>query len=119
MLAANSTTPVYRYFYTHRFDSGPYMGMGAAHGFELPFLFHVFDPDWFPTGPSAAEVALSDALMAYWARFAATGDPNGAGAAPWPVYASATDPFIVLDDPLATGSSLRTARCEFWNANGY
>jgi hypothetical protein len=36
-----------------------------------------WNPTYFPT---SGETALSVEIMDYWARFAATGDPNGTGA---------------------------------------
>jgi para-nitrobenzyl esterase len=118
-LAGAHSAPAYRYFYTHTLDEGPYMKWGAPHAFELIFVFHVFDPVTFPTGHSDAEGALSDAIIGYWTRFAATGDPNGAGAPSWPAYVAATDPYLALDETFTAGAGIHPARCDFWDANGY
>jgi para-nitrobenzyl esterase len=55
--------------------------LGAAHALEIPFVFGhwnlgseaemLFDED-----NRAGRVALSDAMMSYWAQFAYTGDPG-------------------------------------------
>ncbi len=46
--------------------------------------------------PDAAAADLkTSALMAnYWANFATTGDPNGAGLARWPAYSAASDVWL-------------------------
>lgn len=52
---------------------------GAAHGFELPYLFDTGLP------LSAPQRSLSERMTGYWTRFAAAGDPTAAGTAPrWP-----------------------------------
>ena len=38
--------------------------------------------------------------MGYWTRFAAAGDPNGAGATVWPAYDASTDSMLQLDMPV-------------------
>jgi para-nitrobenzyl esterase len=66
---------------------------GAAHAFDLPFIFGNFGPSLFSnaansTANKPGRVALSSAMMASIAAFAANGDPNNAalGVAwqPWP-----------------------------------
>jgi para-nitrobenzyl esterase len=109
--------PVYRYFYTHVLDGTPtlplYAEEGAFHGQELAPLFrHLMLLGYTP---SAGELALSDAMDGYWSRFAAAGDPNGAGAVAWPPYDAATDPVILLDDTQAASAGVRTKYCDFWD----
>jgi para-nitrobenzyl esterase len=55
--------------------------LGAAHGFEIPFVFGHWDlgPQGnviFDARNQAAREALSDRMMSYWANFAWTGDPG-------------------------------------------
>src|SRR5439155_25661457 len=55
--------------------------LGASHGFEIPFVFGHFD-----LGPEGNRIwtkenepgrmALSAAMMSYWAEFARAGDPG-------------------------------------------
>jgi para-nitrobenzyl esterase len=118
-LVAAQTPPVRRYFYTHVLDEGPYVYQGAGHAFELIFAFHAFDHTTFPTGESAAEDQLSDDVIGYWTRFAATGDPNDATAVSWPGYDAATDPYLKLDETMAAASALHPVHCDFWDTNGY
>lgn len=83
--------------------------VGAAHGFEIPFVFGFFDVGplssmVFNDGNAAGRRALSEQMMSYWAGFARSGDPgrgsNGQGA-PWTPWTD--DPraprMIVFDTP--------------------
>jgi para-nitrobenzyl esterase len=130
--------PVYRFVYTHA-QSGPpaATALGAWHGQELMFIFHSFTSGVSgPFTPTAAELELSDQIIGYWARFAATQTPNGADALPWFVYGQNADnngpghmffttdatgeakrePFLRLDTPLAEGSGFHTEVCDdFWD----
>jgi carboxylesterase type B len=67
-----------------------------------------------PYTPSAAEVTLSNEIMDYWARFAATGDPNGtAGAVTWLPY-DANENILLLDDVIANlPGGYRNTQCEY------
>ncbi|MEV6578539.1 carboxylesterase family protein [Streptomyces sp. NPDC051582] len=55
---------------------------GAAHGFELPYLFSSIPTERPLTD---AQRALSGQMVDYWTDFARTGTPNGPGDPPWPV----------------------------------
>jgi para-nitrobenzyl esterase len=66
---------------------------GAAHAFDLPFIFGNFGPSLFSnvvnsTANRPGRLALSSAMMASVAAFARNGDPNNAALgttwAPWP-----------------------------------
>ena len=55
--------------------------LGAAHGFEIPFVFGHWDLGRqgnviFSAANQAGREALSDQMMSYWANFARTGDPG-------------------------------------------
>ncbi|HZR84746.1 MAG TPA: carboxylesterase family protein [Candidatus Binatia bacterium] len=55
--------------------------LGAAHGFEIPFVFGHFDlgreaRQLFTTENEAGREELSRAMMSYWAQFARSGDPG-------------------------------------------
>ncbi len=113
-LDAGQSEPVYRYLYTHRM-SGTSALLGAAHGLELFYVFQTMSrlPDYTP---SAADLALEQAVLGYWTRLAATGNPNGSGAATWPAYDAAQDPYLDLSHPPAAATGVRTGRCDFWDA---
>jgi para-nitrobenzyl esterase len=116
-VAEAQTENVYRYFFTQKlgfpFNVNPNYN-GAFHGLELAFVFQRLG---VATGytPSAGDLALQSAMGGYWTRFAASGDPNGAGAVIWPLYAPSTDPYLELNSTLIAGQGVRTAKCDFWD----
>jgi len=68
---------------------------GAAHAFDLPFLFGNFGPSLFSniansTANRPGRLALSQAMMASLGAFARSGDPNAPQAlgVTWPTYPS-------------------------------
>jgi para-nitrobenzyl esterase len=115
-LAAAQLAPVRRYLFTHRFDDGPETRFGAAHGFDLPFIFHNLAFASF--APSAAEVALADEMSDAFIRFAATGDPTGDGLASWPLTGSDGNGAAVFDETVSTTNDVAAADCDFWDALG-
>jgi para-nitrobenzyl esterase len=115
-VAAAQSEHVYRYFFTHALDNSPNPTvrlLGAWHGLELLWVFGHLNVAAYM--PSAGETALSASMIGYWTRFAASGDPNGGGASAWPTYDVATDPYLALDDTIAAGAGIRTAKCDFWD----
>lgn len=112
--ARGQSEPVYRYFFTHALEAGQARSQGAFHGLELAFVFRTLGA----TGgyrATEAEVALAEAMQDYWVRFAATGDPNGAGAVEWPRYDPTSDTYLRLDTPITADAGVRTERCDFWD----
>ena len=94
---------------------------GAAHGLEIPFVFGQFqflgDADkWvFTKKNEPGRLALNDAMMAYWAEFARSGQPgNGkSGDLPeWTAWSIDTDtPNIMLfDSPQSGGPQMAASR---------
>jgi para-nitrobenzyl esterase len=92
-------------------DVGRYVG--AAHGFEIPFVFG----HWDLGGPGnviygaddrAGREALSAGMMSYWASFARSGDPGRGARGELPVW-SAWDgrpqghKFMILDTEAGGG----------------
>ncbi|WP_405792180.1 carboxylesterase family protein [Streptomyces sp. NBC_00029] len=76
--------PVYAYRFSDRgapdftgLPEPPDLPYGAAHGFELPYLFTVVPL----TEPQRR---LADRMTGYWTAFARTGVPAAPGAPPWP-----------------------------------
>jgi len=67
--------------------------IGAGHGVEIAFVFGNFqaDPDsvlrfaWSEAN-RGGRLELSERMMTYWANFARTGNPNGAGLPEWKPY---------------------------------
>ncbi len=80
----------------------------AAHGTELPYLFTMSDLG------DAGRKTLADVMSAYWTNFARTGDPNGAGAPPWPPFAGGS---VQVLDEVAAGGVKATPAADFLTAH--
>ncbi|MGV9454865.1 carboxylesterase/lipase family protein [Streptomyces sp. NPDC003635] len=94
------------------FIPAPHTPQGAFHASELAYLFPMEEVR--PLTPRQRR--LSSTMTAYWARFAATGDPNGPGAPSWPRYTPDGDRVQVLA-PDRVGPTTRFAaahHCAFW-----
>jgi para-nitrobenzyl esterase len=98
----------------------PDLAGGSAHGAEMPYLFDLVPAD--PELPDGQR-ALADELVARWARFATTGDPNGPSAdAPttrWPAWTGEGSVLTIGGPGPATtvtpGPRFATAhRCALW-----
>jgi para-nitrobenzyl esterase len=80
---------------------------GAAHGVELLFLFgrgQVFGSDLlFDPERREADQRLADAMLSYWARFAASGDPGRGRTGELPLWEPWSETeghrFAILDVP--------------------
>ena len=89
---------------------------GAPHGSEIPFVF-----DNLGAGAPAALATEADRKMAelmsgYWAQFAATGDPNGAGRPHWPAYLTASDEVLEFGSEVAVRKNFRKDKLDFLEA---
>ncbi len=109
---ADSGGTAYLYEFAYPFQISVAPGARAAHGFELPFIF---GNGLVGTQLTDTEQPLADNMIAYWTRFARTGNPNGAGAPAWPAYDTAGDKNVVLDLPIGTLAGYKKARCDFWD----
>jgi carboxylesterase type B len=96
--------------------------LGACHGLDIPFNFgligsfplfdgleqHIFREDNRPGWE-----ALSDAIMAYNAQFARTGNPNVPGLPEWTLWPKrklSTEPRFMIFDADDTGQLLHMSR---------
>jgi para-nitrobenzyl esterase len=122
LLHASQDAATYRYWFDHVPDHGGEAAKrrGAFHGLELTFLFGVLDIATGPLRyrPGPGDLATSSAMQGYWARFAASGDPNGDDAAAWPTYDSSSDPSMVLAPDPHVVDGLRAEQCDFWDGLG-
>ncbi|CAN5554678.1 carboxylesterase/lipase family protein [soil metagenome] len=75
----------------------------SPHGIELPFVFDNLQLDTMAGPPTRAATGLASALSATWARFARTGNPNGAQSAlpRWAPY-DIRDRSVMLFDAACT-----------------
>ncbi len=110
--AAMMTAAGHDSVYAYRFDwddGGRFLFMdlkklfGAAHGFEMPFVFGRFehlgraDRLLFQKNTLSDREALSRAMGGYWASFVRDGVPSCTGAPAWPVYGESGGSFMRLD----------------------
>jgi para-nitrobenzyl esterase len=80
--------------------------LGATHGAEIAFVFDSVD--------HPAQATVGESLRGYFTRYAATGDPNGAGALAWPAFSAAHDVRMSFDAELAVATDYRADACAFW-----
>ncbi len=85
------------------------LGWGVMHGLDLLYVFGN-RPSPF-TGLSASETRVRDSMQGAWARFAATGDPNGGGDLAWPRW-DASEPYRVFVDPPVADMALERTQCD-------
>jgi para-nitrobenzyl esterase len=112
--AGSNRKPVWRYFYTHAMENNASLNaMRAFHSQEVTFVFGNFSGLNVPYTPTAAEVVLANDMMGYWSRFAATGDPNGAGAVAWPQYDPSTDSMLQIDDSQLAINGYNNTQCDY------
>ncbi len=114
-LATNGSSSVFSYYFTRKAVTKQGR-QPAAHGMELLYVFgSMVDIPFFT--PAPADAALSEAMMGYWTRFAAAGDPNNGGnAADWPAFDSASESYLRLDADIEMGTHLKSDKCDFWDA---
>lgn len=113
--AAGASRPlVWRYFYVHRYENDATLNAYRAfHRAELFFVFGNVQQAGGSYTPTAAELTFSSQMMGYWTRFAATGNPNGAGAAQWPSYDATTDVMLQLDDMQIVVNGYHNPQCDY------
>jgi len=108
---ADHGVAVYRYVFAHELANPILSDLGVFHASDLPY---VFGNDDFPLGRIDAP-PLVDAVQTYWTQFAKVGDPNSAGATPWPTYASGNTTAVV-DAPVSTTTGYKNDVCDFWDS---
>jgi len=111
------TAPVYRYIFSRQTEirTG---AKAAAHGAELPYVFGSWRniPLYVPV---EADAALSEAMMATWLEFAATGKATlpaadtAAGGA-WPRWTADDGLTLFWDAAVTVEADEREARCAVW-----
>lgn len=96
--------------------------LGAAHSTELQYVFQKI-PGPGTTPPfTPAQSALSDQMISYWTRFAATGNPNGGGTPYWPRFTQGSQqiqeliPGATAPEPSTTFAAYH--QCAFWATLG-
>lgn len=110
---AKGGVATYVYQFTHAVVTPFGPELGVFHGSEIPFIF---GNPFFTLMLTAEEKPLSNTMIGYWSRMAASGDPNGMGALAWPKYDVASEQNIVLDLTPSTQKDLKKSVCGFWDA---
>ena len=112
-VAADPTTPLYRYLFTWQSD---FMGglFKAAHALEIAFVFD--NCDLVPmTGGREDKHALAANVSDAWIAFARSGDPSHPGIPRWPTYESSTRATMILDTPCRVENDPRRAELDAWS----
>jgi para-nitrobenzyl esterase len=110
---------VYFYRFSHAPNWPPdysrLIAMGAAHGFELGYVFA--HAQFLPPMASAADKYVMETMSTYWTNFAKFGNPNGPELPIWPAFTSNAQRIMTLGDPIEAGNipeeDLRGIR--FWS----
>jgi para-nitrobenzyl esterase len=100
--------PSYLYLWDHGYPAAEQAGLHAFHASELPYVFGTFDgtpPLWPKVPNTAAEHALSDAMIGYWTSFAKSGKPHAADAPAWPAF-DRTRAYMHFTGTLQPGAGL-------------
>jgi para-nitrobenzyl esterase len=95
----------------------PNFPFGSYHASELPYLFDSTTLGGHaPLTPDQEKLAA--AMVRYWTRFAATGDPNSTATPEWPAYTAESDVYQSLAPPTPhpTTGFATDHKCGFWDA---
>lgn len=95
------SSPGYLYHFTRVPPGRQVASYGSFHSAEIPYVFG--NPQPWCNGPE--DLLLSEVMGATSARFAATGDPNGVGLPPWPIYTTAADQRVELGEGVVVGDA--------------
>ncbi len=79
--AKTSKTPAYTYLWDHTLPGPDADRYGAFHTSEVPYVLNTLYMSDRPF--TDKDRAIADMMSAYWANFAAKGDPNGKGVPAW------------------------------------
>jgi para-nitrobenzyl esterase len=113
---AKTGTPVYFYLFT-RIPPTPLGKMAKAyHGAEIPYVMGNLGERWGKA--EKVDLDLSEAIMTYWTRFAAGGDPNGPGLPQWPAYNGQIEAYLELGKEIKAGTALRRDKLKLWESLG-
>jgi para-nitrobenzyl esterase len=81
----------------------------ATHGAEIAYIFGTA-----PSDLPQEDMALGLTMQGYWARHAATGEPNGGGAPAWPAFQRNADQRLNFNLEPMVLTDFRRDLCDFW-----
>jgi para-nitrobenzyl esterase len=115
MRARTAKTPLYIYYFSRPSPGRDSEHIGAFHSGELEYIFGTLDATDRPW--EAIDRKLSETMSSYWANFAGTGDPNGAGLPKWPSFGDDSLGFMELGERQGPRSFLPDkAKVDFFEA---
>jgi para-nitrobenzyl esterase len=119
-LVARHGVPAYLYHFTKRRPGDVGERLGAFHGAEIPYVFGNLAervvPGFGSIGVDERDRLLSQQVIAYWARFAATGDPNGGGAVEWPRFDDRRKAVLEFGNELRVRDGVHAEACDVFDA---
>lgn len=87
--------PAYIYLFSYVTDSmRERLPNGAPHASEIPYVFNNLHTRRGVDTITPEDREITRLMNTYWANFARTGNPNGAGLPEWPAYNTQTDELI-------------------------
>jgi para-nitrobenzyl esterase len=121
--------PVYAYEFADQtapyyFPKMPGFAPLAAHTTDIQYLFPLYHggPTGIPHQLNNTQEQLSDKLVAAWTNFAWTGNPNGQGKMPWPLYnpnkpnvASMLSENVPVLSTITDAEYVAEHKCDFWD----
>jgi para-nitrobenzyl esterase len=110
--AKTSKTPAYTYLWDHTLPGPDADRYGAFHTSEVPYVLNTLSMSDRPF--TTKDHAIADMMSAYWANFAARGDPNGKGLPVWAPVGSGREVMEVGDKTAAVPLTADPARFAFF-----
>jgi para-nitrobenzyl esterase len=110
--SSNYVKPIYTYFWTHAPPGPEHDRRGAYHGSEINYAFnnlYATDKPW-----TDADRHIADLVSSYWANYAATGNPNGAGLPRWPAFDPKSLTVMELGDHFGPMPVADAPKLDFW-----
>lgn len=104
--------PVRTYFWTHPSPAQGQDPRRASHSSEIEFVFDNLAPGSAPW--TDEDHGIAAVVSAYWANFAATGDPNGPGLPHWPAYDAESPTVMEIGAGFGPIPIADPARFGFW-----
>jgi para-nitrobenzyl esterase len=108
--------PSYHFRFSYVAESMRKEWPGAPHASEIPFVLDTVEAR-YGKNLTPADKKMAESVNAYWAAFAKTGNPNGAGRPTWPACKGAGDDLIdFTNDGIKAGPDPWKARLDLASA---